>query len=106
MPTTLLPKARLVGESVIAGAGATPVPASVIVCGLPGALSLTVTLAARDPAALGVNVTEIVQLLPGARVVGASGQSLSCAKSAASAPPSPMLEMSSGAAPELVRVTF
>jgi len=37
-----------------------------MVCGLPPALSLTVSKALRDPAAEGANVTVIVQLLPAA----------------------------------------
>ena len=106
VPTACWPKPRLVGESVTAGAVATPVPASVTECGVPGALSLMLTEAVRAPAALGVKVTEIVQLFPGARVLGLSGQLLSWAKSPACAPASPMLEISSGAAPEFVSVTF
>src|SRR5215216_5451786 len=78
VPTRWLPKARLVGAKVTAGAGATPVPVSASVCGVPGALSLIVTLAVRLPAAVGEKVTEIVQLAPGAIVAGLSGQLLSC----------------------------
>jgi hypothetical protein len=43
-------------------ADATPVPLSVIFCGLVFALSVIVTIPVRDPAAVGVNVIEIVQL--------------------------------------------
>src|SRR5262245_40520180 len=96
----------LVGASVTAGAGATPVPLSPTVCGLPAALDEMLTLAVRAPAAVGVNVTEIVQLAPAASVLGPSGQLLSWAKSPALAPASPMLEITSGASPEFVNVTL
>ena len=46
--------------------GWSPVPLKLMVCGLPLALSLTVSEALRDPAAEGVNVTVIVQLPPAA----------------------------------------
>jgi hypothetical protein len=63
-------KVMLVGETVPVGT-ATPVPVSVAVCVEPAtvlALSVTVTVAVREPEADGVNVTEIVQLVPVARV--------------------------------------
>ena len=44
-----------------------PVPVRAAVCGLPDALSLMDTLACRVPAATGVNVTLIVQLVATAR---------------------------------------
>ena len=47
----------------------TPVPVSDIDCGLPGALSFTVTNALRGPVVVGVNVTWIVQLAPGATLL-------------------------------------
>ena len=60
--------ARLVGFSVTAGnAPALPVPVRVTECGLPVALSVTVTLAVRVPTAMGENVTAILQLKPAAR---------------------------------------
>jgi len=37
-------------------------PFKAMTCGLPEAVSATETLPARDPDAVGVNVTEIVQL--------------------------------------------
>jgi hypothetical protein len=46
---------------------ATPVPDSAMVWGLPAALSAMVIVALPVPVAPGVNVTLIVQLLPGAR---------------------------------------
>ena len=41
-----------------------PTPASVAVCGLPGALSLMATVPVRLPVVVGVNTTEIGQELP------------------------------------------
>ena len=72
VPTRRLANVIAVGESVTVGA--TPVPVRATVCGLPAALSFTVTVAGRAPAAIGPNVTEIVQLAPAASVAGLSGQ--------------------------------
>ena len=47
---------------LIAGTGATPVPLRVTVWGLPEALSVMVTVPVRVPAAVGVNVTLMVQV--------------------------------------------
>ena len=55
VPSTWLGNTRLTGESDTAGA--MPVPVSGTVCGLPPALSATLTLAVRVPLAVGVNVT-------------------------------------------------
>ena len=52
----------------VAVTAATPVPLSATVCGLPAPESLTLSFPLRRPRADGVNVTEIVQLLPGVRV--------------------------------------
>jgi hypothetical protein len=79
VPTTRDPKPRLVGENDTAGAAVTPVPVSVSRCGLPVALSVTATLAVRVPLAVGLNVTEIVQVAFTARVLGLTGQVLVCA---------------------------
>ena len=60
---------RLVGCVVIEGATADvvePTPVSEIVCGLLEALSVRVSVPVRVPAAVGVNFTLIVQLVPGA----------------------------------------
>jgi hypothetical protein len=73
VPTRCEPKARLVGESAIP-AVAVPVPVRDSVCGLPVALSVTVTAAVRVPAAVGENVTEIVHVALAASVAGAIGQ--------------------------------
>src|SRR5205085_11233792 len=60
-----------------------PVPCKVTLCGEPPPLSLTASDALRVPVALGVKVTEIVQLCPPTRFVP---QLLPWAKSAAFAP--------------------
>ncbi len=60
-----MPKARLEGESV--AIASMPVPVSHTLCGLPDALSATVTEPDRVPTAAGVKVTLMVQLAPGAR---------------------------------------
>jgi hypothetical protein len=57
-----LPKLKLVGEKLTPGA--TPVPVSGMVCGLPAALSVTVIVPGWLPAAVGVKVTVIVHFAP------------------------------------------
>jgi len=57
-------KVRDVGERP--AVGPTPVPVREAVCGLPEALSLTDKVALRDPAAVGLKVTLIVQFPPAA----------------------------------------
>src|SRR6266852_8238343 len=55
---------------VITGpAAAAPVPLEVSMCGLPGALSVIVTVPVRVPVAVGVKVTLIVQLALAAKEV-------------------------------------
>jgi len=88
---------------VIVTGDAEPVPLRLMECGLPAALSVMVTAAARAPAPVGVNVTEIVQFpLLAATVLP---QVLLSAKSPLFAPVTAMLEMVSGPLPELVSVT-
>src|SRR5713226_7815017 len=58
-----LPKFRLVGDRLTAGAGFVPVPVKLICCGLPEALSVMLMVPVRVPVAVGVNVTLIVQLV-------------------------------------------
>lgn len=65
VPTFCWPNVRLEGERLTTGA-ATPVPVKPTVCGLPLALSLIVSVALREPAAAGVNVTLMAQLAPAA----------------------------------------
>ena len=48
--------------------GKAPVPVKAAVCGLPGALSVTESDALYEPATVGLNVTWMEQLAPGARL--------------------------------------
>ena len=57
--TTILPRTAV-----------TPVPLSGTVCGLPAALSVRVRVPVRTPAADGVKVTAISQVIPGLRETG------------------------------------
>ena len=57
-----------------------PVPDSATVCGLELAVSVMVRAPVNVPIAVGVKVTEILQLAPMARVFGVSGQVEVCAK--------------------------
>ena len=56
-------KLILPGASVAIVATA-PIPLSVTVCGLPAALSVTLSAAVRVPLAVGLNVTLMLQLVP------------------------------------------
>lgn len=69
------------------------------------ALSAIERVAVRFPEAVGLNVTEMVQLPSAARAAGGSGQVVVWAKSAAPVPRIDMVLMVSGPAPEFVRVT-
>jgi hypothetical protein len=69
VPTVCEAKVRLVGLSAADGPTAVPVPVRLAVCGLPAALSVTVIVPVRVPAAVGVNVTLIVQFALAAREV-------------------------------------
>src|SRR5262249_43693595 len=91
---------RLGGVIVIAGA--TPVPFSVIVCGLPVALSVMESVAERVPVADGVKVTFTVVLLPAVTVIG--GALPVKGKWVALRPPIPRLETTRSALPLLVSV--
>jgi hypothetical protein len=68
-PTFVDAKVKLVGESAAVGAVAMPVPESATVWGAPVALSATLNVPVRVPAAEGVKVTEIAQLPPPAMLV-------------------------------------
>ncbi len=78
-----------------------PEPPSVTACGEPGALSLMVTAAVRDPAADGVNVTDTLQEPETPRL---DGQLFDCAKSPALLPVTEMPEIVSAADPLFVIV--
>src|SRR3989442_199170 len=108
VPTRCSPNALLVAESVAVG-GCTPVQVSDPDCGLPGASSVMVTVAARPPVAAGVNVTVKAQLAdaatgPPARGHGATPEPAT-AKSPGFEPARAMLVMLRVAVPLLVRVT-
>lgn len=83
--------------------GWSPVPLRLIVCGLPLALSLMVSEALRDPAAAGVNVTLMVQLVSAPTLLP---QLLDCAKSPEFVPLRAMLDMLSDALPVFESVTI
>src|SRR5580693_2250489 len=83
-----------------------PVPVSETFCGLPGALSVMLTLAARFPVAVGVNVTLIAHFAPTARLEVLAGQLLVSPKSPPLAPVMAMLAMVNGAVPLFVSVTL
>jgi hypothetical protein len=71
-------KLKLVGDRLT---GVLPVPVIGTLCGEFGASSVMESVPVRDPAAVGVNVTDMVQLTLDARVFGLKGQLEVCAKS-------------------------
>ena len=101
VPTVWLPKATLLGLRLTAGTP-TPAPVRLTLCGLPGALSVTVSEADWEEAVVGAKVTEIVQLAPAFRLVPQLPVWANCV---GLAPVSPMLVMLSVAVPVLVSVT-
>jgi hypothetical protein len=94
-----LPKDKLLGERL--AAGAVPVPVRLALWGLPLALSAMLTEAARLPLADGVKVTLMVQLAPAATELP---QVLVWAKSLALVPVTATLVTLKVALPVLVRV--
>lgn len=102
-PSFCVGKVRLAGVSDTLAVA--PVPLSAIVCCGGLALSEIKTLAVREPAAVGWNVTEIVQLAPAANVADASGHVVVSAKSLAFGPVIPMLAMDSAALPVFLSST-
>ena len=95
-----MPKARLEGETL--APGAVPVPLRLALWGLPLALSVMLSEAARLPLAEGVKVTLMVQLPPAATELP---QVLVWAKSLALVPVTVTLVIVNVALPVLVRVT-
>ena len=89
---------------VTAGAVAVPVPARVTVCDPEPALSLMTSDAVRDPSAVGVKVTPIVHVEPGATEALAQ-LFVEIAKSPALAPPRVVVPIASAAVPLLETVT-
>jgi hypothetical protein len=57
-----LAKVRVVGASITAGTGVTPVPVREIFCGLVLSLSVNCNVAVSAPATVGLNVTLTVQV--------------------------------------------
>jgi hypothetical protein len=76
-------------------------PDRITVCGLLLASSVTVRLPVQLPGAVGVNVTEILQLAPASSVLGAIGHFEVCAKS----PETEILLIVSGTDWVLLRMT-
>ena len=76
VPIVREPNERLVGVSVTAGP--VPVPVSTIVCGLFEASSVIATPAVRLPVAVGLKMTEIVQVAFTGSIDGLLGQLLLC----------------------------
>jgi hypothetical protein len=96
------PKASGVGLTVRSGAAVVPVPVNVTLCGLPVALSVMRSDALREPVAVGLNVTLIVQVAPAATL---PSQLFVCAKSDVFVPANAMLLIVSAEFPVLVSVT-
>src|SRR2546423_1215804 len=72
LPKISLPNARAARERPAAGeppVAAAPVPVSVTPCGLGEALSVMVSVPARDPVTEGVKVTLMAQLVPAPTLV-------------------------------------
>src|SRR5207237_8865917 len=68
LPSGWLPMPGLVGANPTPGA--VPFPLSVMICGLPPALSASDSVPVRAPEAVGVKVTLMVQFAPAAKVAG------------------------------------
>lgn len=103
-PSFCVGKVRLVGVSDTLAVA--PVPLSAIVCCDGLALSEIETVAVRGPAAVGWNVTEIVQLAPALNVpLDDKGHVDVSAKSLAFGPVIPILAMDSAALPVFLSCT-
>jgi hypothetical protein len=98
--TTCPPKTR--GTGIMLATGAIPVPLNVTLCVVTVELSVTVRVADRDPRAIGLKVTDIVQLPPAATL---APQVLVCTKSAALVPARAIELIVRGARPLLDSVT-
>lgn len=94
-------KVKLLGVTVTV-AGPFTVPFKATVCGLPVALSAMLMAAVRVPAAVGVNVTLIVQL---ASTANDAGQVFVSAKSPEFGPVRVIPEIANATLPPLVKVT-
>src|SRR5579864_4664087 len=92
------PEEPTVGDKLLMTGASTPVPLKLTCCGLPAALSATLSAPFRAPVVVGVKVTWIAQFAPAANVLP---QLFVCAKS----PLAPMLLIVSGPVPVLLKVT-
>src|SRR5438094_714804 len=101
--TCWFPNETEVGERLTPGV--VPAPLKLAVCGLPAALSATLRVPLRAPAAVGVNVTLMVQVPLTARVDGLNGHVLVWPKSPLLVPVTLMLAIVSAELPLLVRVS-
>src|SRR5260370_1665746 len=105
VPCVVGPKPGLVGFTTTAGAGAAlAFPLTAMTWGEPGASSVSVRLAVRNPAASGVNVTVMVhEALTGMALLQAGSEK---PKSLVFGPTTATFVMCSAAVPALVTVTF
>jgi hypothetical protein len=92
VPITLLPPITVLGESARLIWGAMPVPDKLTLWGLPDALSLSCSMPALEPKAVGRKVTLMVQLSPAGRLLPQLSVSVK-------SPLVLMLEMESGGLP-------
>src|SRR5947199_229935 len=99
-----LPKPRLVGANPTPGA--VPFPLSVMICGLPPALSASDSVPVRAPEAVGVKVTLMVHLTPAGMNAGHVGQALAPVLVAAKSPEAANELIVKAAVPVFVSVTF
>src|SRR5436853_172177 len=84
---------------------AVPFPLSVMICGLPPALSASDSVPVRAPEAVGVKVTLMVQFAPAAKVAGLVGQALAPVLVAAKSPEAANELIVKAAVPVFVSVT-
>src|SRR5437016_2990337 len=84
---------------------AVPFPLSVMICGLPPALSASDSVPVRAPEAVGVKVTLMVQFAPAAKVAGLVGQALAPVLVAAKSPEGANELIVKAAVPVFVSVT-
>src|SRR2546429_38659 len=84
---------------------AVPFPLSVMICGLPPALSVTDSVPVRAPEAVGVKVTLMVQFAPAATAAGLVGQALAPVLVAANSLKAAEASIINAVAPLFVRVT-
>ena len=102
VPTSWVPKVRLLTDSVALGAAVIPTPLKDTDWGLPAVSSVMVRAAERGPIWLGVKVTLIAQLAPAARL---GPQVVVWLNSAALDPAMAMLLMTKGEVAVLVSVS-